>query len=145
MSVPLTKMFVLREKIEVEDLVSMIYEIDAKSNYTDVVSGLRKQLNERKPGLHNLKQVADIYHFSVRFLNIPFEKECEMFAWPRGKTNKIVSDIVRDIPILVRTSRSKAEFLMKLIELYGRSCFLCGVACQYMIISSENMVPDLVD
>ena len=145
MSSQLTKMSVLREKIEVEDLVSMIYEIDAKSNYNDVVSGLRKRLNDRKPGLHRLKQVADIYHFSVRFLNIPFEKECEMFAWPRGKTNKTVSDIVRDIPILVRTSRSKAEFWMKLIDLYGRSGFLCGVACQYMLISSENMVPDLVD
>lgn len=136
-------MSVLREVIEVEDLVSVIYDIDVRSNRNDVVSGLRKRLNDRRPGLYKLKQMADIYYFSVRFLDIPFEKECNMFAWPRGKTNNIVSDIVRDIPILVRTSRSKGEFWMKLIELYGRSCFLCGVACQYMIISSENMVPDL--
>lgn len=138
-------MSVLREVIEVEDLVSVIYDIDVKSNRNDVVSGLRKHLNDRKPGLYKLKKLADIYYFSVRFLDVSFEKECAMFAWPRGKTNNTVSDIVRDIPILVRTSRSKAEFWMRLIELYGRSCFLCGVACQYMNISSENMVPDLVD
>jgi hypothetical protein len=141
----LTKLSLLRKKIEVDDLVSIIYEIDVKSNYNDVVSGLRKQLNDRKPGVYKLKKVADIYHFSVKFFNIPFEKECEMFAWPRGRTNNTVSDIVRDIPILVRTSRSKAEFWMKLIDLYGRSCFLCGVAYQYMNISSDNMVPDMVD
>jgi hypothetical protein len=138
-------MSVLREKIDVEDLVSMIYEIDVKSNYNDVVSGLRKQLNDRKPGVYKLKKVADIYHFSVRFFNTSIEKECEMFAWPRGRTNKTLSDIVRDIPFLVRTSRSKAEFLMKVIDLYGRSCFLCGVACQYMINSSENMASVLFD
>jgi hypothetical protein len=34
---------------------------------------------------------------------------------------------------------------MRLIEQYGRSSFLCGVACQYMTITTEIMLPPVAD
>jgi hypothetical protein len=66
-----------------------------------------------------------------------------MMMW--GKTNKVVADIVRDIPYLARRSRSTGEFRMRLVELYGLSSFLCGVASEYMNKAMDKILPTLVD
>ena len=140
MAVALTKMSVLREHLDVEDVVSMIYEMDVKSNYTDVITGLRRHLVNTKSGVFKLKQVSSPYFCIVRNLGISLDEELERVVLSKARTNKVVLDLVRDIPHLVRSSRSSAEFWMKLIELYGRSSFLCGIACTYM----NNACTDLL-
>jgi hypothetical protein len=56
-----------------------------------------------------------------------------------------VLDVMRDIPHLVRISENSTEFKMKVIELYGRSGFLCGAALKYMNNICLILLPPLLE
>jgi hypothetical protein len=143
MAVALTKMSVLRENLGVEDLVSMIYEMDVKSNYTDVVKGLRRHHIDTKSGVSKLVKISCTYFCIVRNLSVSYDDEFEKVVSSKVRTNKVVLDIIHDIPFLVRSSRSSTEFWMKLVELYGRSSFLCGIASTYMNNACIDLLPPL--
>jgi hypothetical protein len=114
--------------------------MDVKSNYTDVITGLRRHFVNTKSGVAKLKQISSPYFCIVRNLAVSLDEELERVVLSKARTNKVVLDIIHDIPHLVRSSRSSAEFWMKLVEFYGRSSFLCGIACTYM----NNACTDLL-
>jgi hypothetical protein len=128
----------------------MIYDMDTRSNYKDVLSVLKANLEYRCSRVNKLVKTATAYYLVVVSSRasgslVSAIEERDMFVWPNGRPNKVVADIMRDIPDLVRSSRRVGEFRMRLVELYGRSSFLCGVATQYMAISSEIMLSAPVD
>jgi hypothetical protein len=143
MSVALTKMSVLREAIGVEDLVSMIFDMDVKSTHTDMLTCLRQYLVNMRSGVFKLMRVSRIYFCIVRMSAVSSEEEIEKLVWSKARTNKVVMDVIRDIPYLARSSRSAAEFRVKLLEHYGRSGFLCGVAHTYMGNACNELLPPL--
>jgi hypothetical protein len=140
MAIVLTKMSVLRDAIGVEDLASMIYDMDVKSNHTDVIVSLRQYLVNMKSSVYKLNKVSCTYFCIIRNLDVSIDEEFEKVVLSKARTNRVVLDVIHDIPHLVRSSRSSAEFRMKLIELYGRSNFLCGVACTYMNIACTDLL-----
>jgi hypothetical protein len=146
MAIAMTKLAMLRSVIDVEDVVSVIYDMDNRDNYKDVLAVLKANLVYRQSKVNKLCKVAKSYYWIVKSTmasgrDISADEESDMFVWPNGRTNKVVADVMRDIPNLVRTSRRVGEFCVRLMELYGRSSFLCGVACQYMTNTSEIMLP----
>lgn len=143
MAVALTKLSVLREFIEVEDVVSMIFDMDVKSTHTDMLVYLRQYLVNMRANVFKLTRISGIYFCIVRTLAESSEEEIEKLVWSKARINKVVADVTRDIPYLARSSRSSAEFRMKLLEYYGRSSFLSGVAHTYMCNACNELLPAL--
>lgn len=143
MSVIATKMSVLREFIEVEDMVFMIFDMDVKSTHTDMLVQLRQYLVNMRASVFKLKRISGMYFCIVRTLAVSSEEEIEKLVWSKARTNKVVTDITHDIPYLARSSRSSTEFWMKLLEQYGRSSFLSGVAHTYMCNACNELLPPL--
>jgi hypothetical protein len=144
MAIHMTKMSLLREAIS-EDIAFIVYDMDVKSNYGDVLSGLRKATHDRKTGIFKLTCLTSVYYEVVKTSFISYDDECDKCMWSNIRKNKLVLDVVRDIPHLVRISNSSAEFRMKVIELYGRSGFLCGVALEYMTTACHMLLPALLE
>ena len=141
MAVALTKLSVLREYIGVEDVVSIIYEMDVKSNHTDMLTCLRQYMVNMRASVFKLIKTSSMYFCFVDASGLSSEEEIEKVVWSKARTNKVVTDVIHDIPYLARSSRSSAEFRMKLLEYYGRSSFLCGVACTYMNTACNDLLP----
>jgi hypothetical protein len=140
MAVALTKLSVLRKAIGVEDLVSIIYEMDVKSTHTDMLTCLRQYMVNMRASVFKLTKISSLYFCIVDASGLSLDEEIEKIVWSKARTNKVVADVTRDIPYLARSSRSSAEFRMKLLEYYGRSSFLCGVACTYMNTACNDLL-----
>ncbi len=140
----MTKMSVLRDAIGVEDLATVIYTMEAELSYKDVLGELRGSLKGRMPGVYKLSKVSTVYFTIVKLDEYSADDEMDM-VYGEGRVNKLVMDITKDLPRFARESRSLAQFRMKLLEHYGRSTFLCGVASVYMNKAIEKALPTLVD
>jgi len=141
MAVALTKMSVLREAVGVEDLVFMIFDMDVKSNHSDMLVMLRSYLVNMRSGVGKLMTNSVTYFSLAKFYAVPSDEELELVELSRKRNNKVVMDLVRDIPYIARSSRSAAEFRMRLLEHYGRSVFLCGIANTYMCDAMYALLP----
>lgn len=128
---PASKEGMLREIIDVEDIVHLISRMDTKLNHNDVMNTLEIVNVNRKCSIYKMQKLAAIYYLVSISSAISIEEEHKMFS-KVCKTNKIIRDLSLDIGYYVRSSRNYKEFRIKMTEAYSRSVFLCGIANHYL-------------
>jgi hypothetical protein len=131
----MTKMSLLRELIGVEDIVETICKFETKSNYNEVLTSLHTTKKKQKYDCSKLKRMAEFYFVVIANLSLSIDEEREMFVWPKGEENEVLTDVTRDVAELARSCDDIKDFKNNLKEMYGHNHFLSCAAIKYMTVA----------